>query len=80
MNGCAAAKLARPMAKELPPLILMRDSSGGLLGRVPSTHREIKAFKKKGRMWYAGRMFEYVGHQNNTSVWREIEAVCGCGE
>ena len=68
------------MAKDLPPLILMRDSSGGLLGRVPSTHGEINRFKEKGRMWYAGRSFEYVGHIDNTSVWREVEAVCGVPE
>ncbi len=68
------------MTKDLPPLILMRDSSGGLLGRVPSTHQEIKRFKEKGRMWYAGRAFEYVGTSDSVSVWVEVEAVCGVPE
>lgn len=68
------------MTKDLPPVILMRDSSGGLLGRVPSTHDEIKRFKDKGRMWYAGREFEYVGTADSVSVWREVEAVCGVPE
>jgi hypothetical protein len=31
-------------------------------------------------MWYAGRAFKYVGFQDNTAIWVEVEAVCGVPE